>query len=167
MIGSVTLAVSFFIQLAISCISTAVQIGSWRSTRQELSPAIRGVSMVSTQVARSLDPKVACTSHCGVGEPYSPYPQALMIKEWHCFLTGLCRFRGESCFGLDGRFYLSSGIGPRGEGENTIAVFSQDGAPIEARLVEDPEFSPLDMTVAPTATSLSTVSGHLVLLVRT
>ena len=52
-------------------------------------------------------------------------------------------------FGLDGRFYLSSGIGPGGEGENTIAVFSQDGAPIEARLVEDPEFSPLDMTVAP------------------
>ena len=53
------------------------------------------------------------------------------------------------CFGLDGRFYLSSGIGPGDEGENTIAVFSQDGAPIEARLVEDPEFSPLDMTVAP------------------
>ena len=53
------------------------------------------------------------------------------------------------CFGLDGRFYLSSGIGPEGEGENTIAVFSQHGAPIEARLVEDPEFSPLDMTVAP------------------
>ena len=57
-------------------------------------------------------------------------------------------------FGLDGRFYLSSGIGPGGEGENTIAVFSQDGDPIEARLVEDPEFSPLDMTVAP--------SGNLV-----
>ncbi len=53
------------------------------------------------------------------------------------------------CFGLDGRFYLSSGIEPGGDGENTIAVFSQDGAPIEAHLVEDPEFSPLDMTVAP------------------
>jgi hypothetical protein len=33
-------------------------------------------------------------------------------------------------------------------------VFSQDGVRIEARLVEDPEFSPLDMTVAP--------SGNLV-----
>jgi hypothetical protein len=53
-------------------------------------------------------------------------------------------------FGLDGRFYLSSGIGPWGNGENTIAVFSPDGARIEARLVEDPEFSPLDMTIAPT-----------------
>ena len=28
-----------------------------------------GVSMVLTQAARSLDPKVACTSRCGVGEP--------------------------------------------------------------------------------------------------
>jgi hypothetical protein len=52
-------------------------------------------------------------------------------------------------FGRDGRFYLSSGIGPGDEGDNTIAVFSQDGTPIDARLVEDPEFSPLDMTIAP------------------
>jgi hypothetical protein len=52
-------------------------------------------------------------------------------------------------FGLDGRFYLSSGIGPSGQGENTIAVFSHDGAPIEAHLIKDPELSPLDMTVAP------------------
>ena len=50
--------------------------------------------MVLTQLARSLDPKIACTSHCGVGELYSPYPQALMIKDWHYFLTELCRFRG-------------------------------------------------------------------------
>jgi DNA-binding beta-propeller fold protein YncE len=52
-------------------------------------------------------------------------------------------------FGLDGRFYLSSGIGPSGEGENTIAMFSQDGTPIETHLIEDRELSPLDMTVAP------------------
>jgi hypothetical protein len=52
-------------------------------------------------------------------------------------------------FGLDGQFYLSSGIGPSGQGENTIAVFSQDWAPIETHLIKDPEFSPLDMTVAP------------------
>jgi hypothetical protein len=57
-------------------------------------------------------------------------------------------------FGLDGRFYLSSGIGPSGQGENTIAVFSQDGAPIETQLIKDPELSPLDLTVAP--------SGNLV-----
>jgi hypothetical protein len=52
-------------------------------------------------------------------------------------------------FGLDGRFYLSSGIGPSGVGDNSIAVFSQDGTRIESHLVDDPELSPLDMTVAP------------------
>jgi hypothetical protein len=57
-------------------------------------------------------------------------------------------------FGLDGNFYLCSGIGPSGEGENTVAVFSHGGALIEPRLITDPEFSPLDMTVAP--------SGNLV-----
>jgi hypothetical protein len=52
-------------------------------------------------------------------------------------------------FGSDGSIFLSSGIGPTGEGDNTIALFSQDGIQIEARLVEDPELSPLDLTVAP------------------
>ena len=33
---------------------------------------------------------IAFTSRCGVGEPFSPYPQPSMIKEWRCFLTGLC-----------------------------------------------------------------------------
>ena len=148
MIGSVTLAVSFFIQLTISCMSTAVQIGSWRLTTRELSSTIRGVSMLLTWVARSLGPKIACTSHCGIGEPYSHYPQALMIKEWHYFLTGLFRFREEFPSGWMAGSISALALG-QGEGENTIAVFSQDGAPIAARLVEDPEFSPLDMEVAP------------------
>jgi hypothetical protein len=52
-------------------------------------------------------------------------------------------------FGPDGKIFLSSGIGPSGEGDNTIAVFSQEGILIEPRLVDDPEFSPLDLTVAP------------------
>jgi DNA-binding beta-propeller fold protein YncE len=52
-------------------------------------------------------------------------------------------------FGPDGNVFLSSGIGPSGEGDNTIAVFSPDGSRIVPRLVEDPELSPLDLTVAP------------------
>jgi hypothetical protein len=63
-------------------------------------------------------------------------------------------FPREIGFGPENRFFLSSGIGPSGEGENTIAVFSQQGTPIESRLVDDPELSPLDLTVAP--------DGHLV-----
>jgi hypothetical protein len=52
-------------------------------------------------------------------------------------------------FGPDGELYLASGIGPSGEGENTIAVFGQGGALRTPRLVDDPELSPLDLTVAP------------------
>jgi hypothetical protein len=52
-------------------------------------------------------------------------------------------------FGPEGQLYLSSGIGPSGEGDNTIAVFSNDGTTITSSLVHDPELSPLDMAVAP------------------
>jgi len=52
-------------------------------------------------------------------------------------------------FGPDGEIYLASGIGPSGAGENTIAVFGPGGALRTPRLVDDPELSPLDLTVAP------------------
>jgi hypothetical protein len=52
-------------------------------------------------------------------------------------------------FGPNGEIYLSSGIGPSGEGDNTIAVFSPEGTTIESCLVHDPELSPLDLAVAP------------------
>jgi len=65
------------------------------------------------------------------------------------FPDGVVPFPRGFGFGLGGEFYLSSGIGPSGEGDNTIAVFSTDGTLIEPRLVDDPEFSPLDLTVAP------------------
>ena len=67
--------------------------------------------MVLTQVARSLDPKIACTSRCGVGEPYSPYLQASMTKEWHYFLTGLCRFREEFASGWTGGSISAQALG--------------------------------------------------------
>jgi len=52
-------------------------------------------------------------------------------------------------FGDGGQLYLSSGIGPSGEGDNTVTVFDHDGRLRNARLVGDPELSPLDLTVAP------------------
>jgi DNA-binding beta-propeller fold protein YncE len=57
-------------------------------------------------------------------------------------------------FGPDGRLYLASGVGPSGEGDNTIVVFDRDGAPRPRRLVTDRELSPLDLTLAP--------NGHIV-----
>jgi DNA-binding beta-propeller fold protein YncE len=52
-------------------------------------------------------------------------------------------------FGDGGQLYLSSGIGPSGEGDNTITVFDRDGRLRNPRLVSDPELSPLDLAIAP------------------
>jgi len=52
-------------------------------------------------------------------------------------------------FGSGGEFYLASGVGPSGEGDNTILVFDRDRKLRTARLVDDAELSPLDLTVAP------------------
>jgi DNA-binding beta-propeller fold protein YncE len=57
-------------------------------------------------------------------------------------------------FGADGELYLSSGIGPSGEGDNTITVFDHRRRLLTPRLVTDPELSPLDLAIAP--------GGHLV-----
>ena len=52
-------------------------------------------------------------------------------------------------FGDNGQLYLSSGIGPSGEGDNTVTVFDRDGRLRNARLVSDAKLSPLDLTIAP------------------
>jgi DNA-binding beta-propeller fold protein YncE len=52
-------------------------------------------------------------------------------------------------FGNGGLLYLSSGIGPSGEGDNTITVFDRDGRLRNPRLVSDRELSPLDLAFAP------------------
>jgi DNA-binding beta-propeller fold protein YncE len=52
-------------------------------------------------------------------------------------------------FGDDSELYLSSGIGPSGDGDNTIAVFDRAGQLRNPRLVSDPQLSPLDLAIAP------------------
>jgi DNA-binding beta-propeller fold protein YncE len=52
-------------------------------------------------------------------------------------------------FGADGELYLCSGIGPSGEGDNTITVFDNRRRLRTRRLVSDPELSPLDLAIAP------------------
>ena len=61
---------------------------------------------------------------------------------------GIVPFPRGFGFNADGKLFLSSGTGPDGKGDDTIVTFSGDrtGA---VRLVEDPELSPLDLTVAP------------------
>jgi hypothetical protein len=48
-----------------------------------------------------------------------------------------------------GRLFLASGIGPAGEGDDTILSFSPDLEPRETFHVCDPEVSPLDLAIAP------------------
>ena len=52
-------------------------------------------------------------------------------------------------FGHDGRLFLASGIGPGGEGDNTILAFDSDRRMLPTWSVRDPEISPLDLAVAP------------------
>ena len=52
-------------------------------------------------------------------------------------------------FGRDGTLFLSSGIGPGGEGNNTIVAFSPERRIKPSWKVEDPELSPLDLAIAP------------------
>jgi hypothetical protein len=64
---------------------------------------------------------------------------------------GIVAFPRGFGFGPSGELYLASGVGPSGAGENTIAVFDEGGALRTPRLVDDPELSPLDLTVTPNA----------------
>ena len=54
-------------------------------------------------------------------------------------------------FGQGGRLLLASGIGPNGQGDNTIMAFTPaTSTPLQpVRLVADPELSPLDLAIAP------------------
>ena len=62
---------------------------------------------------------------------------------------GTVPFPRGFAFGHDGSLYLASGIGPSGEGDNTIVVLDPDRPARPRPLVADPELSPLDITLAP------------------
>ncbi|QCP52357.1 hypothetical protein FAZ95_24570 [Trinickia violacea] len=63
--------------------------------------------------------------------------------------SGVVPFPRGFAFDADGRLFLASGIGPGGEGENTIAVFDAHGELLSPRFISDDEASPLDLIVAP------------------
>jgi DNA-binding beta-propeller fold protein YncE len=76
-------------------------------------------------------------------------PAALDEKAGFLLPEGIVPFPRGFGFGDDGRIYLSSGVAPSGEGDNTIVVFDRSGALRTRRLVNDPELSPLDLKLAP------------------
>jgi len=52
-------------------------------------------------------------------------------------------------FGHDGRLFLASGVGPGGEGDDTILAFAPSGVILRSWSVRDRELSPLDLAIAP------------------
>jgi DNA-binding beta-propeller fold protein YncE len=75
-------------------------------------------------------------------------PPGLNSPGEHVLPPAIVPFPRGFGFGAEGKLFLSSGIGPDGEGDNTIVAFSGDRTRA-VRLVEDPELSPLDLAVAP------------------
>jgi hypothetical protein len=67
----------------------------------------------------------------------------------HLLPPGIVPFPRGFAFGRDGRLFLASGIGPNGEGVNTIVAFTPDRSMQPSRLVADQELSPLDLAIAP------------------
>jgi DNA-binding beta-propeller fold protein YncE len=62
---------------------------------------------------------------------------------------GVLPFPRGFAFSGDGTLFLSSGIGPNGEGDNAIVAFAQGQNLKPLRLISDPELSPLDLAMAP------------------
>ena len=67
----------------------------------------------------------------------------------HLLPPAIVPFPRGFAFSSDGALFLSSGIGPNGEGDNTIVAFAPGQNLNPSRLVSDPELSPLDLAVAP------------------
>lgn len=67
----------------------------------------------------------------------------------HVLPPGVVPFPRGFAFGDDGTLFLASGIGPNGEGDDTIISFAPNERARPSRLVRDPELSPLDLAVAP------------------
>jgi DNA-binding beta-propeller fold protein YncE len=67
----------------------------------------------------------------------------------HVLPPGVVPFPRGFAYGHDGRLFLASGIGPNGQGDNTILAFTPATPTKPSRLVTDPELSPLDLAIAP------------------
>jgi hypothetical protein len=77
------------------------------------------------------------------------FPRTLDAPSKPFLAPGIVPFPRGFAFGRDGTFFLGSGIGPMGEGDNSIVAFAPNNDMQPSRLVSDPELSPLDLAIAP------------------
>ena len=67
----------------------------------------------------------------------------------HPLASGIVPFPRGFAFGHEGQLFLASGIGPNGQGDNTVVAFTPGRPTRPSRLVADAELSPLDLAIAP------------------
>jgi hypothetical protein len=75
--------------------------------------------------------------------------RALDAPGEHVIAPGIVPFPRGFAFGDDGRLFLASGIGPNGEGDNSILALTLGERVEPFLLTNDPELSPLDLAVGP------------------
>ena len=73
------------------------------------------------------------------------FSKDLMTPATSILPSAVVPFPRGFAFSPDDRVILASGIGPHGEGDNTIAAFYWKGAFLRSPLIDDPELSPLDV----------------------
>jgi DNA-binding beta-propeller fold protein YncE len=76
------------------------------------------------------------------------FPRSLDAPSEHFLAPGIVPFPRGFAFDRNGGLFLGSGIGPTGEGDNTIVAFAPNND-MPSPLVSDPELSPLDLAIAP------------------
>jgi hypothetical protein len=67
----------------------------------------------------------------------------------HILPTGVVPFPRGFAFGRSGGLFLASGIGPIGDGDDTIIAFDSNRRILPSWSVRDPQLSPLDLAIAP------------------
>src|SRR5271156_7040000 len=77
------------------------------------------------------------------------FPPTLAIPGEPVLPPAVVPFPRGFAFGHDGALYLASGVGPDGEGDNTILAFGPERRTNSSWKVEDPSLSPLDLAIAP------------------
>ena len=81
--------------------------------------------------------------------PHDRGPLRYSGRRWRArSAPGIVPFPRGFAFSADGALFLSSGIDPNGEGDNTVVAFARGQNRKPSRLVSDPELSPLDLAVA-------------------